>query len=126
MTVTPLPLAARTSCGLLRPVFSALQRRALGTSIAFGSVFLIGLGGICWQIYRQIPSGTRPGLLSMAGVKIALAIAPLWIAVALATTVSAALIFLRPHVTRPAAELARTHEAIAKGDLSGSDIPTVS
>ena len=126
MTVTPLHLAPRSASGLLRPVFSALQRRALGTSIAFGSVFLIGLGGICWQIYRQIPSGTRQDLLSMAGVNIALAIAALWIAVALATTVSAALIFVRQHVTGPAAELARTHEAIAKGDLSGNYSPSVS
>src|SRR5882757_3760559 len=126
MTVTPLPLAPRTSSGLLRPVFSALQRRALGTSIAFGSVFLIGLGGICWQIYRQIPSGTRQDLLSMAGVNIALVIAALWIAVALATTISAALIFVRQHVTGPAAELARTHEAIAKGDLSNNYSPSVS
>ena len=108
MTATPLPLAPRSSSGLLRPVFSALQRRALATSIAFGSVFLIGLGGICWQIYRQIPSGTRQDLLSMAGVNTALAIAALWIAVALATTISAALIFVRQHVTGPAAELART------------------
>jgi methyl-accepting chemotaxis protein len=126
MTATPLPLAPRSSSGLLRPVFSALQRRALGTSIAFGSVFLIGLGAICWQIYRQIPSGTRQELLSMSGVSIALAIAVLWIAIALATTVSAALIFVRQHVTGPAAELARTHEAIAKGDLSGSYSPSVS
>jgi methyl-accepting chemotaxis protein len=107
-------------------VFSALQRRALATSIVFGSVFLIGLGAICWQIYRQIPSGTRQDLLSMSGVDTALAIAVLWIAVALATTVSAALIFVRQHVTGPAAELARTHEAIAKGDLSGSYSPSVS
>lgn len=126
MTATPLPLAPRSPSGLLRPVFSALQRRALATSIVFGSVFLIGLGAICWQIYRQIPSGTRQDLLSMSGVDTALAIAVLWIAVALATTVSAALIFVRQHVTGPAAELARTHEAIAKGDLSGSYGPSVS
>ena len=126
MTVTPLHLAPRSSSGLLKPVFSALQRRALATSIAFGTVFLIGLGAISWQIYRQIPSGTRQDLLSMAGVDVALAIAALWIAVALATTVSAALIFVRQHVTGPAAELARTHEAIAKGDLSGNYSPSVS
>jgi methyl-accepting chemotaxis protein len=126
MTATRLPLAPRSPSGLLKPVFSALQRRALGTSIAFGSVFLIGLGAICWQIYRQIPSGTRQDLLSMSGVDVALAIAALWIAVALATTVSAALIFVRQHVTGPAAELVRTHEAIAKGDLSGSYSPSVS
>jgi methyl-accepting chemotaxis protein len=126
MTATPLPLAPRSPSGLLKPVFSALQRRALGTSIVFGSVFLIGLGAIGWQIYRQIPSGTRQDLLSTGGVGIALAIAALWIAVALTATVSAALIFVRQHVTGPAAELARTHEAIAKGDLSGSYSPSIS
>jgi methyl-accepting chemotaxis protein len=126
MTATPLPLAPRSSSGLLKPVLSALQRRALGTSIVFGSVFLVGLAAICWQVYRQIPSGTRQDLLSIGGVDLALAIAALWIAVALTATVSAALIFVRQHVSGPAAELARTHEAIAKGDLSGNYNPSVS
>ncbi|HMH84682.1 MAG TPA: methyl-accepting chemotaxis protein [Gemmatimonadaceae bacterium] len=126
MTATPLPLVPRSSSGLLKPVFSALQRRALGISIAFGSVFLIGLGGIGWQILRQIPAATRQDLLSVGGVGTALGIAGLWIAVALAATVSAALIFVRQHVTGPAAELARTHEAIAKGDLSNDYSPSVS
>jgi len=126
MTATPLPLAPRSSTGLLKPFFSALQRRALGTSITFGSVFLIGLGAICWQVYRQIPSGTRQDLLSVGGVEIALAIAVLWIAVALAATAWAALIFVRQHVSGPAAELARTHEAIAKGDLSSNYNPSAS
>jgi methyl-accepting chemotaxis protein len=126
MTATPLPLVPRSPSGLLKPVFSALQRRALGISIVFGSVFLIGLGGIGWQIFRQIPPETRQDLLSVGGVGTALGIAALWIAVALAATVSAALIFVRQHVTGPAAELARTHEAIAKGDLSNNYSPSVS
>jgi methyl-accepting chemotaxis protein len=126
MTATPLPLVPRSSSGLLKPVFSALQRRALGMSIIFGSVFLIGLGAICWQILRQIPSATRQDLLSVDGVGTALAIAVLWIAVAVAATASAALIFVRQHVSGPAAELARTHEAIAKGDLSNNYSPSVS
>ena len=126
MTATPLPLVPRPSSGLLKPFFSALQRRALGTSITFGSVFLIGLGGICWQAYRQIPAGTRQDLLSVGGVEIALAIAVLWIGVALAATAWAALIFVRQHVSGPAAELARTHEAIAKGDLSSNYNPSAS
>src|SRR5882762_2365674 len=126
MTATPLPVVPRSPSGLLKPVFSALQRRALGISIVFGSVFLIGLGGIGWQIFRQIPAETRQDLLSVGGVGTALGIAALWIAVALAATVSAALIFVRQHVTGPAAELARTHEAIAKGDLSNNYSPSVS
>jgi methyl-accepting chemotaxis protein len=126
MTATPLPFAPHKSHGLLRPVFSALQRRALGTSIVFGSTFVIGLGAICWQVYRQIPSGTREDLLAVNGVGVALAIAALWILVALGATVWAALIFVRQHVSGPAAELARTHEAIAKGDLSGNYSPSAS
>jgi methyl-accepting chemotaxis protein len=126
MTATPLPLVPRSPSGLLKPVFSALQRRALGTSIVFGSVFLIGLGAICWQIYSQIPPGTRQDLMSVTGVGIALGIAILWIVVALTATVAAALIFVRQHVSGPAAELARTHEAIARGDLSSTYSPSVS
>ena len=103
-----------------------MQRRALNASIVFGSVFLFGLGAICWQLYRLIPAGTRQELLSVDGVPIALVIAVLWIAVALATTAAAALIFVRQHVSGPATELARTHEAIAKGDLSSGYNPAAS
>jgi len=118
MTATPLPIAPRSASGFLKPVFSAMQRRALRTSIVFGSVFLIGLIVICWQIYRLIPAGTRAEVLDVDGVATALIIAFLWIGVALSATAAAALIFVRQHVSGPAAELARTHEAIAKGDLS--------
>jgi methyl-accepting chemotaxis protein len=126
MTATPVPVVPRSPTGFLKPVFSALQRRALRASILFGSVFLIGLVAIVWQIYRLIPVGTRNDLLGVNGVPIALTIAFLWIAVALAATSMAAIIFVRQHVTRPAAELARTHEAIAKGDLSSSYNPGAS
>jgi methyl-accepting chemotaxis protein len=126
MTATPLPLASRSASGFLKPIFSALQRRALRTGMVFGSVFLVGLGAICWQMYHLIPVGKRQELLSDSGVTTALVIAFLWIAVALASTVVAALIFVRQHVSGPAAELARTHEAIAKGDLSGTYNPSAS
>src|SRR6266566_1578995 len=126
MTATPLPLAPRSASGFLKPIFSALQRRALKAGILFGSVFLVGLGAICWQMYHLIPAGKRQELLLESGVTTALVIAFLWIAVALATTVAAALIFVRQHVSGPAAELARTHEAIARGDLSSSYNPAAS
>ena len=126
MTATPLPLASRSASGFLKPVFSALQRRALRTSIVFGAAFLMGLIVICWQIYRLIPSGTRSEVLSVDGVVSALLIAFLWIGVALTATAWAALIFVRQHVSGPAAELARTHEAIAKGDLSSIYNPSAS
>jgi methyl-accepting chemotaxis protein len=123
MTATPLPIAPRFSAGFLKPMFSALQRRAIGASVLFGSVFLVGLAAICWQMYRLLPAGTRHGVLSVAGFNTALIIASLWIAVALIATGSAAIIFVRQHVSGPAAELARVHEAVANGDLSGAYKP---
>jgi len=126
MTATPLPVTSRSASGFLKPVFSALQRRALKASILFGSVFLIGLGAILYQAYRLIPTGAREEVLAVGGVVPAFVIALLWIAVALVTTIAAALIFVRQHVSGPAAELARTHEAIAKGDLSGVYNPGMS
>ena len=77
MTATRVPLVSRSATGFLKPMFSALQRRALQTSIVFGSVFLIGLAVITWQIYRLIPAGTRNELLGVDGVPIALVIAVL-------------------------------------------------
>ena len=128
MTATPLPAAQRvpSSSGFLKPVFTALQRRALRAGIGFGVVFLAGLGAITWQLYQLIPAGTRAELFAVNGVVTALVVAVLWIVVALTATVGAALIFVRQHVSGPAAELARTHEAIAKGDLSSIYNPGVS
>src|SRR3954468_24162836 len=126
MTATPLSVAPRQATGFLKPMLSALQRRALRTSIGFGSVFVIGLAGICWQIYRLIPREILRDVLALDGVSVALVIAFLWITVALVATAGAALIFVRQHVSGPAAELARTHEAIAKGDLSGAYNPAAS
>ena len=126
MTATPLPIAPRSASGFLKPVFSALQRRALRASILFGSVFLIGLVAICWQIYHLIPEEILRDVFAVDGVVVALVIAFLWITVALAATAGAALIFVRKHVSEPAAELARTHEAIARGDLSSAYKPSVS
>ena len=126
MTATPLPFVPRSASGFLKPVFSALQRSALRASIGFGSVFLVGLAAICWQMYHLIPQEILRDLFAVAGVQVALVIALLWIAVALAATAGAALIFVRHHVSGPAAELARTHEAIAKGDLSSTYRPSAS
>jgi methyl-accepting chemotaxis protein len=126
MTATPIHAVPRAASGFLKPVFSALQRRALRTGILFGSVFLVGLAGICWQIYHLIPAPTLQAVLASNGVLMAFGVAFLWIAVALATTIAAALIFVRQHVSGPAAELARTHEAIAKGDLSSTYNPAAS
>ena len=125
MTATPLPIAPRSPAGFLKPVFSALQRRAMNASILFGTVFLVGLVAICWQMYRLLPAETRQELLSTAGFTSALLIAFLWISVALIATASAAIIFVKQHVSGPAAELARIHEAVATGDLSSGYKPSV-
>jgi methyl-accepting chemotaxis protein len=117
MTATPLPIGSQSASGFLKPLFSALQRRALKASIVFGSVFLVGLGAICWQMYHLLPPETRQEVQGVAGFNTALIIASLWVAVALLATASAAIIFVRQHVSGPAAELARVHEAVAKGDL---------
>ena len=123
MTATPLPIASRSAAGFLKPVFSALQRRAIKASLLFGSVFLVGLGTICWQMYHLLPAETRQEVLGVAGFNTALIIAFLWIAVALLATAAAAIIFVRQHVSGPAAELARVHEAVARGDLSSAYKP---
>ncbi len=124
MTATPLPISSRAAAGFLKPVFTALQRRVIKASILFGLVFLVGLSAICWQIYHLLPAETRLAVQSVAGFNTALFIACLWIAVALIATASAAIIFVRQHVSGPAAELARVHEAIANGDLSGAYKPS--
>jgi methyl-accepting chemotaxis protein len=124
MTATPLPISPRTAAGFLKPVFSALQRRVINASIVFGLVFVVGLAAICWQIYHLLPPQTRQDVQNVAGFNTALIIASLWIGVALITTASAAIIFVKLHVSGPAAELARVHEAIAKGDLSGAYKPS--
>src|SRR5204862_1972352 len=116
MTATPLPTIPRAASGFLKPVFSALQRRALRTSIVFASVFLVGLGAICWQLYHLIPVATAAEVLAVDGVATALIIASLWFAVALAATAMAAVIFVRQHVSGTAAEPERYHEAIEQGD----------
>ncbi len=123
MTATPLPITPRSPAGFLKPMFSALQRRAIKASLIFGSVFLVGLAAICWQMYHLFPAELRQEVLSVAGFNTALIIACLWVAVALLATASGAIIFVRQHVSGPAAELARVHEAVARGDLSSAYKP---
>src|SRR4051812_25010372 len=125
MTAPPLPLIPRSAAGFLKPVFSALQRRALRASILFGMVFIGGLAGILWQIYRLIPADVRSRVFAVDGVHTAIIIAFLWIAIAVAATAIAGVIFVREHVSGPAAELARMHEAVAKGDFSNTYRPGV-
>ena len=126
MTATPFPIAPRSSSGLLNPLFSSLQLRALRTAFAFGTVFFLGLGLIVVQLYNLMPAEMRSGILEVAGVRSALLIAVLWLVCALVTTAGLMLAFIRRHVSGPAAELARMHEAVGRGDLSMSYNPSVS
>jgi len=125
MTATPIPIAPRSASGLLNPVFSSLQMRALKTAFAFGTVFFLGLGLIVVQLYSLMPGEMRSAILEVAGVRTALLIAALWLICALITTAGLMLAFIRRHVSGPAAELARMHEAVGRGDLSTTYKPSV-
>ena len=125
MTATPFPIAPRSASGLLNPVFSSLQLRALRSAFAFGAVFFLGLGLIVAQVYTMLPTEMRNGVLSVAGVKTGLWIAVAWLVAALITTAGVMLAFIRRHVSGPAAELARMHEAVGRGDLSTVYKPAV-
>lgn len=124
MTATPFPIAPHASAGLLKPIFSSLQLRALRLTFAFGTVFLLGLALIIAQLYQLLPAETRNEALAHVGVRMALWIAAAWLLGALVVTAVMMLAFLRRHVTGPAAELALMHEAVGRGDLSATYKPS--
>jgi len=126
MTATHYPIAPRSASGLLNPVFSGLQLRALRTALGFGLMFFLGLGLITAQLYSMLPPEVVSGLLSVAGVRTGLGILLVWLVGAVALTIGLMLVFIRRHVSGPAAELSRTHEAVARGDLSATYRPSVS
>lgn len=126
MTATHLPIVPRSAAGLLKPVFSSLQLRALRATLIYGSVLLVGLAIICAQVYRLLPPETRVDALAIEGVRTTLWIALVWLLAALIVAAAAMVSFLRQHVSGPATELARMHEAVAKGDLSSTYRPSVS
>lgn len=125
MTATHFPIAPRSGSGLLNPVFSSLQLRALREAFAFGMVFFLGLGLIVAQLYTMLPTEMRNAVLSVAGVRTGLWIVVAWLVAALITTAAMMLAFIRRHVSGPAAELARMHEAVGRGDLSTVFAPGV-
>ena len=126
MTATHYPIASRSASGLLSPVFSGLQLRALRTALGFALMFFLGLVVIVAQLYSMIATDVMESVLSVAGVRTGLWILALWIFAAVALTVGIMLAFIRRHVSGPAAELSRVHEAVAKGDLSAVYTPLVS
>jgi len=126
MTATHYPIASRSSSGLLNPVFSGLQLRALRTALGFGLMFFLGLGLIVAQLHSMVAAEDMQSMLAVAGVKTGLWILAVWTFAAVALAVGLMLAFIRRHVSGPAAELSRVHEAIARGDLSAAYTPLVS
>src|SRR5438105_8126545 len=119
MTTAPIEIAPRaTSGGLLRPMLSMLQRRALRNIAAFVIVFIAGLALILWYARLQLTPELRTSILDSEGVPTALVVAVLWIAAGILVASLLALSFIRRQVTNPVAELARLSEAIGEGQLS--------
>ena len=123
MTATHYPIAPRSASGLLNPVFSRLQLRALRTALSWGTMFFLGLGLITMQVYSMLPPEVVSSLLDVAGVRTGLAILAVWIVGAVVLTTTLMLVFIRRHVSGPAAELSRVHEAIARGELGATYRP---
>lgn len=126
MTATHYPVAPRSASGLLNPVFSGLQLRALRTALGWGTMFFLGLGLITAQLYSMLPPEVVSSLLAVAGVRTGLGILLVWIVGAVVLTTGLMLVFIRQHVSGPAAELSRVHEAVARGELSATYRPGVS
>lgn len=126
MTATHYPVASRPASGLLNPVFSGLQLRALRTALGWGTMFFLGLGLITAQLYSMLPPEVVSNLLSVAGVRTGLAILLVWVVGAVVLMTGLMLVFIRRHVSGPAAELSRVHEAVARGELNATYRPSVS
>ncbi len=119
MTSPSSPFAPRsTTGGLLRPVLSRLQRRALRLILAFVTVFLLGLGAILWHIVHILPPDLRTAVLSVDGMKLALWAGAAWILLVVLARSAVILYFIRTQVTKPVAELARVSELVGAGELA--------
>jgi methyl-accepting chemotaxis protein len=115
-----------TSGGLLRPMLSKLQQRALLNIIAFALIFLIGLAVILLYLHVHLTPELRQSILSSDGVPLAIALAALWIGGGLIAGGALVLLFLRRQVTTPVAELARLSEAVGAGQAGVPFRPSTS
>lgn len=116
MSARPGEMAPRaTSGGLLRPMLSKLQQRALINIVAFALIFLIGLALILLYLHVHLAPDLRQSILSSDGVPLAIVLAAVWIGGGLIAGGALALLFLRRQVTTPVAELARLSEAVGAG-----------
>lgn len=119
MTSAPMELAARaTSGGLLRPMLSMLQRRALLIIGIFALVFLTGLALILWRLHELLTPDVRAAVLTSPGVRVALLILLGWIFGAMVVQSWMIMRFIRTEITNPVAALARLSEAVGSGELS--------
>lgn len=119
MTSAPLDISPRaTTGGLLRPMLSMLQRRALGIIAIFMTVFLTGLVLIVWRLREQLTPDVRAAVLDTPGVRVTLWVLAVWILGSMIIRAMMIMRFIRQQVTNPVAALARISEAVGTGELS--------
>ncbi|MBA3467812.1 MAG: methyl-accepting chemotaxis protein [Gemmatimonadaceae bacterium] len=124
MTATSYsPPPRNAAAGLLKPLLGKLQLRALRIVVIFGVVFLGGLILFLIRLTSLLTPDLRASLLSVDGVPSTLFLALLWLVGSVIVTSAIILSFIKRHVSGPAAELARIHEAVAGGDLSVAYAP---
>jgi methyl-accepting chemotaxis protein len=119
MTSAPLEIAPRSSSGgLLRPMLSMLQRRALVIVSIFASVFLLGLALILWRLHDLLTPDVRAAVLDTPGVRVTLYVLLAWVIGAMLARALMIMRFIKLHITNPVASLARLSEAVGTGELS--------
>ena len=119
MTSTPLEIGPRArSGGLLRPMLSMLQRRALIIVSIFSSVFLLGLALILWRLHDLLTPDVRASVLDTPGVRVTLYVLFVWVVGAIVVRALMIMRFIKLHITTPVASLARLSEAVGTGELS--------
>ena len=119
MTSAPLEIAPRASTGgLLRPMLSMLQRRALVLIAVFAGVFLGGLALILWHLNDLLTPDVKSAVLDTPGVRPTLYVLFIWIVGAIAVRSLVIMRFIRRNITEPVASLARLSEAVGTGELS--------
>ncbi len=119
MSSAPINISPRaTTGGLLRPMLSMLQRRALGIIFVFVAVYLAGLALILWELNHQVTPDVKSAFLESPGVKTTLTVLFVWIIGAIVVHSLMILHFIREQITNPVAALARLSEAVGTGELS--------
>ena len=119
MTSTPVEIAPRSdSGGLLRPMLSMLQRRALGMMVMSGAVFLVGMSLLVWRLHDLLTPDLRASIFATPGVRGTLIALLLWILGGIIARSVMSMRFIKEQITNPVAALARLSEAVGTGELS--------